>query len=333
MLYRIEGLKKVYGGRPVLDLDDLEIESGKIHVVMGPNGAGKTTLLQILAFLTPPTSGRLRFKGEPITWTRQALLRLRRQAVLVEQFPILFSTSVFKNVEFGLKVRGMSARVRRRVVEENLALVGMDAYAGVNGRHLSGGETQRVAIARALACGPEVILLDEPTSSVDVKHQLVIENIIRDIHAERHVSVVFCTHSLAQAARLAHEKHSLYDGRAAGRFYENLFSGTVHHVNGRPRCRLTPSLVFPCPPGTPEGAFRFAIDPHGLQMLTDGVNSADAFVGRVVQLADERDGIRVTVDAGVLLNLLIPKSDLVKRRLFIDADVRLVCPETAVIPI
>ena len=99
--------------------------------------------------------------------------------MLVQQHCILFTATVWKNVEFPLTIRRIDKARRERIVEELLDLVGMAAFRHSKAHRLSGGETQRVAIAQALACFPEVILLDEPTANVDVENQITIERIVR----------------------------------------------------------------------------------------------------------------------------------------------------------
>ncbi|MBV5318437.1 MAG: ATP-binding cassette domain-containing protein, partial [Desulfobulbaceae bacterium] len=93
MHYTLTALTQRYNQRTVLDIDHLEIEAGRIHALLGPNGAGKTTLLNILAFLETPTTGRITFDGQPVKPSRAVLLQLRRQVVLVDQHPIMFSTT------------------------------------------------------------------------------------------------------------------------------------------------------------------------------------------------------------------------------------------------
>ncbi len=227
MLYKLKNLKKTYDQRTVLDLDRLCLERNRVIALLGPNGAGKTTLLEILAFLVRPNSGDIWFDSEKVNFIRGKLMALRKQVVLVQQQPILFSTTVFKNVEFPLKIRNTSKKKRERIVGELLALVGMEMFRHAIAHKLSGGETQRVAIARALACSPEVILMDEPTASVDVENQIIIEGIIREINRKKHISVIFTTHNLIQASRLADETVFLYEGRVAQSIYENIFSGRI----------------------------------------------------------------------------------------------------------
>lgn len=172
MLYDISQLIKVYGDRTVLDISSLEIEKGSIYALLGPNGAGKTTLLNILGFLESPTTGNIIYRSSPVIFSEPFLKNLHKEVVVVDQYPILFTTTVYKNLEFGLKVRQIPKKDRDYIINETLEMVGMRDFIQAEAHQLSGGETQRVALARALAVSPEVLLCDEPTSSVDVARLL-----------------------------------------------------------------------------------------------------------------------------------------------------------------
>ena len=112
LLYNITRLKRIYGSRTVLDIEDLSMEQGKVIGLLGPNGAGKTTLLEILAFLQRPDSGSVYFRDEAVDFGNSDLFSLRRKVVLLQQHPILFSMNVLKNVEFPLKVRKKAKKAR-----------------------------------------------------------------------------------------------------------------------------------------------------------------------------------------------------------------------------
>ncbi len=213
MLYKAKGLKQVFKERVVLNLADLEIESKKIYALTGANGAGKTTLLNLLAFLVPPTSGTLQFCGKGVVYHGQGFLKLRRRVVLVDQYPILFTGAVWKNVEFGLKVRGIAKKQREKKVKEVLELVGMQKFYSADAHKLSGGEGKRVAMARALAIAPEVLLCDEPTANVDEKNQRIILDILERINEEKGTSIIMATHYLPQSRYLAHHTLTLEHGQ------------------------------------------------------------------------------------------------------------------------
>ena len=137
-LYTLHQVTQRYADRTVLDIDHLEIEAGGMYALLGPNGAGKTTLLNILAFLEPPATGTVSFAGTVVGSSRAAMLALRRQIVLVDQHPIMFSTSVGQNIEFGLKIRQIKKKLRQRMIDEVLETVGLQAFTRAAAHELSG---------------------------------------------------------------------------------------------------------------------------------------------------------------------------------------------------
>ncbi len=114
-LYALSNLLQVFEGRTVLDIEALELAAGGSYALLGPNGSGKTTLLHVLAFLRPPSHGSISFQGRRVEWSDRILTALRRKVVLVDQHPIMFSSTVLKNVEYGPRMRGVSARERRKI--------------------------------------------------------------------------------------------------------------------------------------------------------------------------------------------------------------------------
>jgi len=223
IVYNISQLTKVYGTRTILDIPLLEIEKGLIYALLGPNGAGKTTLLNILGFLESPSTGNILFRSHPVRFSETFLQPLRKSVVMVEQHPILFTTTVQKNLEFGLKIRRIPTKERNQIVKESLDLVGMRNFAQAQAHRLSGGETQRVAIARAVAANPEVLLCDEPTSSVDPENQVAIINILRQINDLKKITVIFTTHDRSQVTSLAHHSLFLDHGKLVGSPSENFY--------------------------------------------------------------------------------------------------------------
>jgi len=212
-LFHLEKINKKYKDRMVLNIPKLDIEEKLIIALLGPNGSGKTTLMNILAFLEVPTNGKVWYKNKPVRFTRTEMHELRREIVMVDQHPILFSTTVFKNLEFGLKIRKISPKKRKYIIEETLELVGMRDFALAPAMGLSGGETQRVALARAIALSPKTFLCDEPTSSVDVENQAIIVKIIKQLNATKQISIVFTTHDRSLAASIATQTLTLDHGQ------------------------------------------------------------------------------------------------------------------------
>ncbi len=206
-IYELESLKKTYAGRAVLDLDRLTVERGEILAVVGPSGAGKSTLLRLLNFLEAPDAGVLRYKGMA---AGSIPLELRRQVTTVFQRPALLRDSVENNVAYGLHLRGQ--RDCRSQVQGVLARMGLEKLHRAQARTLSGGEAQRVALARAMVLQPEVLLLDEPTANLDPYNIGLIEEVVKEVHQQRGVTIVLVTHNIFQAHRLAGRVGLLLNG-------------------------------------------------------------------------------------------------------------------------
>jgi tungstate transport system ATP-binding protein len=209
-LYRLEGVRHRYGGRAVLEISRLEVHGGEVLCLVGPTGAGKSTLLRLLAGLERPSAGRL-WLGENRLDERDLPLEVQRRQTLLFQRPLLLAGTVRANVAYGLRLRGLG-RGRPRV-EAVLSRLGLSDLAGRHARSLSGGEAQLVALARALVLEPEVLLLDEPTAHLDPARVALVEGAVRDDHARRGTTLVWATHNLFQARRVADRVALLLDGR------------------------------------------------------------------------------------------------------------------------
>lgn len=225
-----------YGKMDALAGVSCRFPPGRINVLLGPNGSGKTTLLRLAARLEGPDGGTVVFSDVdgPLT----PGVALMRRMTLVSQAPVLFNTSVFNNISYGLRLRGMEEREVKRRAFEALELVAMADFARARATSLSGGEAQRAAIARAYALRPELLLLDEPSSSLDPEGGAVFEEVLKKMNSEQGTTVVIVTHNLFQARRLAHYAFFLYGGRlvewgeAAG-FFERPENGvTAKFISG-----------------------------------------------------------------------------------------------------
>ena len=165
-LLTVHGLRKRHGERILFDIDTLALEAASAYVLTGVNGAGKSTLLRTLAGLERCDACTVDFDGQRLPLHPYPAL-LRRAIVFVHQHPIMFSTSVFDNIAYGLQARGDSRRKVAPVVDEAMEWAGVDHLRDTNPARLSGGEKQRVALARARVLAPRLLLLDEPTANLD----------------------------------------------------------------------------------------------------------------------------------------------------------------------
>ncbi len=214
-LLEIFDIEKRYGSLTALRDTNLNIVRGKITALLGPSGSGKTTLLRILAGLESPTNGRILYDDNLITAGNRQILRVK--ATMVFQKSVFFNTTVFKNLAYGLKLRGNSKIEIAKRVDEALDLVGLKGFEKRRADKLSGGEQQRVSLARALVLNTELLLLDEPTVNLDPKNVSIIEESISRVKQDHKTTVVLATHNMFQAEAMS--------DRAA-----LILGGTISHV-------------------------------------------------------------------------------------------------------
>ncbi|MEX3984920.1 ABC transporter ATP-binding protein [Paraburkholderia sp. EG287A] len=196
----------------VLKRFDLAVREGEFMALLGPSGCGKSTFLNVLAGLTPPTSGDIRVDGDPVSAVRQKL------GFVFQGYALFPWRTVRKNVEAGLEIRGMKRAARRSEAERFLRLVGLLEFADHYPHQLSGGMRQRVAIARALAYGPEILLMDEPFGALDAQTRELLQQELLAIWEQSATTVVFVTHSIDEAIFLSDRIAVL--GRGPGRVKE-----------------------------------------------------------------------------------------------------------------
>lgn len=197
--FSIDAVSKVYGGSApteTLSNIDLTIEDGEFLSILGPSGCGKSTLLEILAGLQLPSSGEVRFGGKKLQGPG-----IERGVVF--QDPSLYPwRTVFRNVELGLELRGISKAERKSAVQKYLDMVGLRGFEHKYPHHLSGGMKQRAGIARALAGDPEVLLMDEPFGAVDHLTRLQLQDDLLKIWEAERKTIVFVTHDVSEAVFL-----------------------------------------------------------------------------------------------------------------------------------
>jgi tungstate transport system ATP-binding protein len=191
-IYHIQSLDHFYGDKQVLSIDELSIPSAGIVGLIGPNGSGKSTFLKLLSFIKEPTYGDILFMGQKVeTFSKD----VRYKVALLPQEPYLMHRTVFENVAYGLKIQRKTRRLSTRV-EQALSQVGLDSADFVKRRwnELSGGEAQRVALAARLILRPRVLLLDEPTASVDAESAELIRKASLEVRQKWGTTLVVATH-------------------------------------------------------------------------------------------------------------------------------------------
>ncbi len=211
-LFEIDDLVKKYGDRTVLNIPRLTLEKDRIYSILGPNGSGKTTLLRLLNLLETPNSGSVRYQGITFTGGESARQVMQREMCMVFQKPYMFRTSVYNNVAYGLRLRGIGRSQIKKRVAEVLHYVNMMDFIDKPAQRLSGGEVQRVALARALVIKPNVLLLDEPTANLDPFSVQAVEDIVKGSRDRFGTTVIMVTHNLFQAKRIADETILLFGG-------------------------------------------------------------------------------------------------------------------------
>jgi tungstate transport system ATP-binding protein len=201
-ILQARNLRVTRAGVTILDIPELMVREGEVLSLIGPNGAGKTTLLQNVCHLHKRFEGEILFKGKVIGKDYE-ISDYRQRVAMVFQEPLLFDTTVFKNVASGLKFRGVVKRDIERRVGENLERFGISHLRDRSARTLSGGEAQRTSLARAFATRPEILFLDEPFASLDPPTREGLTHDLEKILLESQTTTISATHDRNEALRLS----------------------------------------------------------------------------------------------------------------------------------
>jgi tungstate transport system ATP-binding protein len=302
-LYQLKDLLFRYGERFELNVPHFSVESGAALGLIGPNGGGKTTLLRILAFIDRPHGGTIFFDGKRANIDDS---NLTRSVSMLLQEPYLLKRSVFENVAYGLKVRGERRDMQRKVMGA-LAMVGLDPgeFTRRSWHELSGGEAQRVALAARLILEPKVLILDEPTSSVDEKSANLIKAAIIESRKKDGTTLIMASHDLIWLNGITTNIFRVAGGRITGPASGNLIPGPwIPYKDGLHQTVLSDGqLVFA--PGPPARESQGMIDPSDivLSLLKPGMMSAQNMLQVIISSLELEDGsgiVRVTMNAGGL---------------------------------
>jgi len=312
----LRNVTKVFDGKAALDNVSLATRQGEILALLGPNGSGKTTLLKILAFLERPSKGEVYFKGTKVTYKNMELLRL--DSTMVFQKTVLFNTTVYNNVVYGLKIRNVPKNAIHDKVANALRLVRLNGFEKRQAKKLSGGEQQRVALARALVLGTKLVLLDEPTANLDPRNAAIVEEIIGSVNRELKATIVIATHNIFQAKNLPSTIALMDNGGISqvgtpaeifGKLSKTLasFAAVENSFAGRARVTDAGTTLIDVGNGVEieasvqvSGEVSVFISPEDIILSKARLTSSarNVLKGKIIEILDKDSIVRLKVDAG-----------------------------------
>jgi putative spermidine/putrescine transport system ATP-binding protein len=295
---QLRELRKTYGDFAAVDSIDLDISDGEFLVFLGPSGCGKTTTLRMIAGLVEPSSGRILIGDRDVTETP---VHQRNIGIVFQNYALFPHLTVHENVAYGLRRRRLGEGAIRKKVADVLSLVQMEDLSERYPKALSGGQQQRVAIARALAIEPDVLLLDEPLSSLDAKLRLGVRRQIRELQHKLGITTILVTHDQDEAMSMGDRLVVLSAGKLqqigeprevyrapANRFVAdfigtaNFFSGTVAQDG---RSITTQSGLQLVGTNLAPGATDVMVRPEAIKLSTTVPKGRDELYGDVIDIS------------------------------------------------
>lgn len=322
-LFEVKNLSKEYskkdGGKiTVLSDINFSIHKGETFAIIGPNGSGKTTLLRILGLLESPTQGEIKYCGKELTnLSHKEKTQYRRKLSFVRQKPLVRDASVFDNIAYGLKVRGLKLHQYKSLVNDMIESVGLSGMEKKNARALSGGEMQRVVIAMNFIISPKIYLLDEVSANLDPMNVKILDSFINKIKKEREKTIILSTHDRYEAIRLADRIAVLNDGMITqintpnvifqspkdeftAHFvgYENIFLGNaqIDEISNLNRVKINDIVISTTE--QKEGKVKVCIHPESIILAKNppqNVSSLNLFEGNVEEIRDLGNLIHVII--------------------------------------
>ena len=229
----IKNLVKYYGELLIVNSFNLEIADGEFFALLGASGSGKSTVLRMIAGLTVPSSGSIELGGKDVTFLPP---QKREVGMVFQNYAIFKHMTVAANIEFGLKVRGVSKQERTTRQEELLEIVGLSGMGSRYPHQISGGQRQRVALARALVYKPSVLLLDEPFGALDAAIRSQLRESVRDIQRKLKITTILVTHDQEEAFELADRIGIINKGKLVE-------LGSAHSLYHKPKSSYAASFI------------------------------------------------------------------------------------------
>lgn len=192
----INEIKKSFHSNEILKGIDVEIQDGSFTILLGPSGCGKSTLLRMIAGLEEPSSGKILINDEDVTYEEP---KDRNIAMVFQNYALYPHMTVYKNIEYGLKIKKVPKQEREKIIKDVLKMVELTDHANKRPAQLSGGQRQRVALARAIVKRPHAFLMDEPLSNLDAKLRNQMRQELIELHRQLKTTFLYVTHDQVEA--------------------------------------------------------------------------------------------------------------------------------------
>lgn len=324
-IVELRNVTKVYGNLAAVDGITLQVSEAEILALLGPNGSGKSTLLKMLAIILQPSTGEVYFQGVQVN--ERNIEQMRMESTLVFQKTVLFTSSVYDNVAYGLKIRKLPKRTIEEEVHKALELVRLEGFEKRQAKKLSGGEQQRVALARALVLKTKLLLLDEPTANLDPKNASIVEEVIGTVNRERKTTVIIATHNMLQAKNLPTRIALIENGRMGevgkpqeifGRLsktfasfaaVENTLTGEARIANDGTTLVDIGNDVNIVAVTRKTGKISIFISPDDiiLSKIAFSSSARNSFEGSVIEIVDMNSVVKLRVDVGKFFTVHITR--------------------------
>jgi putative spermidine/putrescine transport system ATP-binding protein len=283
---RLTGIRRSYGDVVAVAGVDLDIGAGEFFTLLGPSGSGKTTTLRVIAGFERPDAGRVELQGVDVTRVAPAQ---RAVNTVFQDYALFPHMTVAENVEYGLRVKGISRRARRARAQDVLERVRLPGLGDRKPVQLSGGQRQRVALARAIVNGPPVLLLDEPLGALDLKLRQEMQTFLKALQRDLGITFVYVTHDQEEALTMSDRLAVFNEGRI-----EQI--GSPAAVYEHPQTEFVAGFVGVSNVLVREGR-RFTIRPEKIRMIDDGAGEGESgtvrevvYLGMVTRFVVDLDG-------------------------------------------
>jgi putative spermidine/putrescine transport system ATP-binding protein len=284
---RLSGIRRAYGDVVAVAGIDLDIRAGEFFTMLGPSGSGKTTTLRVIAGFERPDAGRVELQGVDVTRVAPAQ---RAVNTVFQDYALFPHMTVAENVEYGLRVKGMSRRDRRARADEVLERVRLPGLGSRKPVQLSGGQRQRVALARAIVNEPPVLLLDEPLGALDLKLRQEMQVFLKALQRDLGITFVYVTHDQEEALTMS-DRLAVFN---AGRIEQ---VGSPAEVYEHPQTEFVAGFVGVSNVLEREGR-RITIRPEKIRMADEGTSEGEAGTVREVVYVGMVTRYVVDLDAG-----------------------------------